>query len=257
MTPLFTPNDAVLLILVMSRIGAMFLSFPFIASTLLPHHIKIFMLLALSLYFIRILHLRIDISNFSIWWLLLMLFKEIFIGFALSLLVNFFIAAFAYAAEIISYFMGLTVVNIFDPTFGQVSVLSKYFIYIFYFLFFVTDAYHYFLSTIALSFSYIPLDLTFLDKGLWPFIFKESGYIFLLAFKLAFPFALILYLVNLALALVNRLIPQINVFIVGLPLQIFVGLGALALGASVIIYMGVSYLQRLGEDYIYLIKHLG
>jgi len=257
MTPLVTPADAVLLSLVFSRLIGLLMGFPFFNTTLIPHHIKFFLILALSFFYMKNLHLTMDLTSFSLYTLFLMVAKEFVVGFAMGLMVNFFIAAFSYAAEILSYFMGLTIVNVFDPTYGQVSIFSKLFIFLFYAIFFIGDIYHYFLSLIAASFLHIPLGIPKLHQDMWAYVIEQSLLIFSYAFKLAFPFALILYLVNLSLALINRLIPQINVFIVGLPLQIFVGIAALALGVSVIVYMGVSFLDRLGEGYRYLITHIG
>ncbi len=257
MTALVTPQDAVLLALVFSRLIAMLMAFPFLNTTMLPTNIKIFLILTLAFFFIKNLHLHIDIGHFSLYWLFLLIAKELILGFAMGLLINFFISAFSYAAEIVSYFMGITVVNIFDPSYGQVSVLSKFFIMLFYAIFFVSGAYEYFLKLIAMSFVHIPLDLPSLDQGIWRYVIEQSVVIFGYAFKLAFPFALILYLINLALALINRLIPQINVFIVGLPLQIFVGIASLAFGIFVAIYVGVSLLQEISYNYGYFIKHVG
>ncbi len=257
MNPLFTPQEAILLALVFSRLIALFMAFPFLNTTMLPTNVKILLLLSLAFFFIKNLHLSTHVESIDFYTLSLLLAKELLIGFAMGLIINFFIAAFSYAAEIISYFMGITVVNIFDPTYGQVSVLSKFFIMLFYVIFFVTGAYRYFFSIIAMSFVHIPLFTPHVDQGIWRYVIELSINIFIYAFKLAFPFALILYLINLALALINRLIPQINVFIVGLPLQIFVGLAALAFGVSVLVYAGVSYLEDVSRDYTYLIKHIG
>ncbi len=257
MKPLVTVQDALLIALVFSRLIALFMSFPFMSSAMMPRNIKILLVVALSFFFVKSLDISFSLERLHLFKLFLMIAKELLVGFALGLLINFYIAAFSYAAEVISYFMGLTIANIFDPSYGQVSILSKFFLMLFYLLFFISGAYEYFLSAIALSFQAIPLGLEGVDQGIWRYIIELSGVIFLLGFKLAFPFALILYLINLSLALVNRLIPQINVFIVGLPLQIFIGLAALAFGASVIVYLGASFLQRAGEEYIYLINHLG
>ena len=259
MTPLFTPYDAILLALVFSRLIAFLFAFPFLNTTMVPTIVKIFVILSLAFFFIKNLNLQLqtDIDHFSLFSLLLLIGKELLLGFAFGLLINFFISAFSYAAEIISYFMGITVVNIFDPTYGQVSVLSKFFIFLFYALFFVSGAYEYFLSLIAKSFVDIPIALPVIDQGIWRYIIEQSAIMFTYAFKLAFPFALILYIINLALALINRLIPQINVFIVGLPLQIFVGLASLAFGISVMVYAGISLLEEISYNYSSLIKHLG
>ncbi|WP_281951153.1 flagellar biosynthetic protein FliR [Nitrosophilus kaiyonis] len=257
MNPLLTPKDAIEIGLILTRVIAIFLSFPLLNTSMVPINIKILLVLMLSFYISTFTNMSIDMVNFSVLNLLFLIIKELFIGFSLGLLVNIFISAFSYAAEIISYFMGLTVVNVFDPTFGQISVLNRFFILLFYLIFFITDAYHYILGSLIMSFEYFPLDKLIINENIWQFIIEKSSYIFILGIQIAFPFALILFLINVALALVNRLIPQINVFIVGLPMQIFVGLASLAFGASVIIYTIVTLIQRLGEDYIGFVKMLG
>ncbi len=257
MNPIITVADAVALSLVFSRLIALFMAFPVFNSALVPGNVKVLLVISLAFFIMGLGGIEVDLSRFSWRLYLFLILKEALIGFSLGLLAKIFLAAFSYAAEIISYFMGLTIVNIFDPTYGQISILSKLFIFLFYLLFFISDAYAYMFSSILVSFKQIPLfSLTF-DNGVFRYIIELSSQIFVLGFKLAFPFALILFIINVALALVNRLIPQINVFIVGLPLQIFVGLAALAFGASVIVYSGLSFLQLLGEDYIYLIKNIG
>ncbi len=257
MTPLVTVEDALTLTLVMSRIVALMMAFPFFNTNMIPLNVKVLLVVALSFFLMKVSGTHVSIQNFSLATFTLLIFKELLIGFALGLLANIFIAAFSYAAEIISYFMGLTIVNSFDPTYGQISILSRFFIMLFYLIFFVSGAYQYFFASLIQSLQTIPLDQLYFNQGLWRFIVELSKELFTLAFKLAFPFALILYMVNLALALVNRLIPQINVFIVGLPLQIFVGLAALAFGASVVVYTGSSFLAKMVDEYLFVLKSLG
>ena len=257
MNTLITPKDAIEMALIFTRVIALFLSFPLLNTSMIPTNVKILLVISFSFFIASKINIDINLKDFTFYTLAFLILKELFIGFSLGLLVNIFISAFAYASEIISYFMGLTVVNIFDTTFGQISVLDRFFILLFYFIFFITDSYQYVIGSIYMSFNYIPLDSLYIDNHIWKFIIEKSEYIFILAFQIAFPFALILYLLNLALALVNRLIPQINVFIVGLPMQIFAGLLALSFGSAILIYTITTLLQRMGEDYIGLIKLIG
>ncbi len=257
MNPLITPKEALEIGLIFTRVIALFLSFPLLNTSMIPTNIKLLLVVTFSFYIASTVNLDVDLTSFSFFELLLLVLKELFIGFSLGILVNIFISALSYAAEIISYFMGLTVVNVFDPSFGQISILNRFFILLFYFIFFVTDSYQYVIGAIVISFQYLPLDTFYVNNGIWQFIIEKSSYIFIMGFQIAFPFALILFLLNVALALVNRLIPQINVFIVGLPMQIFVGLAAMAFGSSVLVYIIVTLLQRMGEDYIGVIKFVG
>ena len=246
-----------LLLLIFTRIASLLAALPIFQTNYIPKNIKLLLALAFSYFVAYYIPVNADLVSLSTFEFFLLIIKEMLLGFSIALLINIFLAAFAYAAEVISYFMGLTVANVFDPSFGQVSILSRLFILIFYALFFVTDAYQYFLHSIIQSFSIFPIDQKVLPQEAFAYILQKSGLLFILAFKLAFPFALIVYLINFSLALMNRLIPQINVFIVGLPLQIFVGIVSLMLGVTIFIYVGAGFIEELFKKYIFFIKGLG
>ncbi len=248
------PNSIFGLMLIITRVIGVFFGFPLLNTSMIPTNVKLFLVVTVSFFILKYIHPSVEISSFLTIFLLVL--KELFLGFSIGILVNIFTSAFSYAAEIMSYFMGLTVVNIFDPTFGQISVINKFFIMLFYVIFFLTDSYIYVFGSLVSSFDYFPLTSVGLSVNMFEFVIRKSQYLFIVAFQIAFPFALILYLLNVALALVNRLIPQINVFIVGLPMQIFVGVLALAFGSSVLVYIAISLLQRVGEDFIDFLNFL-
>ncbi len=257
MNPLITPDVAVAFGLVLSRVIGVFLGFPLINTALIPLNIRVMLVVAFSFFFMSIFDIRISVDNFSLIAYLLLILRELLIGFFLGLIANIFIAAFSYAAELISYFMGFTIVNVFDPTFGQISVLDRFFILMFYLLFFVTGAYQMVIGGLVMSFKIFPVGQIYFNPDIFRYIFYKSPYIFYMAFKIAFPFVLILFIINVTLALINRLIPQINVFIVGLPLQIFVGLASLAVGASLIVYFSISVINSFAESFIKGIGTIG
>jgi len=257
MKPLITPDMAVAFGLVMSRMVGMFLGFPLLNTALIPLNVRILLVVAFSFFFTSLFDITVPTENFSVFTYLMLVLRELLIGFLLGLIVNIFISAFSYAAELISYFMGFTIANVFDPTFGQISVLDRFFILLFYLLFFITGAYQMVFGGIVMSFKVLPVGSLNFNFDSFIYILKETPLIFYFAFKIAFPFVLILFMVNVALALINRLIPQINVFIVGLPLQIFVGLAALAIGASFIIYFSVSVINHFAESYLKAIGIMG
>ena len=256
MEPLITPEIAVGFSLIVSRVIGIFMSMPFFNTNFIPLNIRVLLVISLSFFFAKIVGVSVPLENFHLLTYFILVLKEVVIGFLLGLSVSIFIAAFSYAAEIISYFMGLTIVNVFDPAFGQISVFDRYFIALFYLLFFITGAYQIFIGSILKSFEVIPV-LQPINFDGFVYVLEKLPVIFYFGFKMAFPFALILFIINVALALINRLIPQINVFIVGLPLQIFIGLASLAVGASVLIYFGVHLLENMTDTYLHTIKALG
>ncbi len=258
MQPLITVADAISIGLIFSRLVAFFSAFPVINSNFVPLNVRIMLVIALSFFILKYVPVQtINVDNLSISWILLLVLKELIVGFALGILTQTIIAIFSYAAEIISYFMGLTIANVFDPTFGQVSVIDRFFILLFYLLFFVSGSYLVFLAGLIKSFEVIPLYKVDINFGGFVFILNKVYLLFLLALKMAFPLIVILLMVNVALALINRLIPQINVFIVGLPLQIFVGLLSLALGSAAIVFFANSVVRKFVEYYLFSIKAFG
>jgi flagellar biosynthetic protein FliR len=251
---LITPDQAITVALIFSRIIAFFMAFPLISSPIIPHNVKVLLVVSFAYFTMLNFNIKLEIKEYDLLIFLTLILKEIFIGFSLGMIVNIFIGAFSYAAEIISYLMGLTVLNIFNPAFGQTSVLSGYFLFLFYLLFFISGAYQIFIGALFKSFEVIPLSSFNINNGVFEFIIKKSSDIFLLSFQMAFPFILVLLVFNIVLALVNRLIPQINVFIVGLPAQIFIGFVILIFASSLIISVGLNFIDKMTNYYLTLLE---
>jgi len=234
-------------LLVLLRMAGFFMAFPFFSTVFVPINVRILLVIAFSFYvssFVNSIPPDFTFSGISLVAFFLLVIKEVLLGAFLGFVALVFYGIVIYASELISYLMGLTVVNMFDPTFGMVSVIGKFFIFLFYVVFFVSGAYRVFIAALIESFRVVPVGGFSLGEPLFEFFVKKTVLIFSMGFQLAFPFLVALFLTNLILALINRLIPQINVFIVGLPLQIFVGLLALFVGFFVVVY----YFVNLSED---------
>ena len=244
-------------LLVFVRIASLFISFPFFSTPFIPPNVKILLILALSFFLLPCVNTSVDLTHLSLLELFLLFLKEALTGIFLSLVAFVFYSVAIYAAELVSYMMGLTVANMFDPTFGMVSVLGRFFVLLFYAVFFSTGAYRVFIGALFESFKVVPVGAFNLSEPLYRFFLKEGALLFLLSFKMAFPFILALFITNLTLALINRLIPQINVFIVGLPLQLFIGLFLLAVGFSALIYFTRGLVERFIEEFLTVFKLLG
>jgi flagellar biosynthetic protein FliR len=251
---LITPDQAITVALIFSRIIAFFIAFPLISSPIIPHNVKVLLVVSFAYFTMLNFNIKLEIKEYDLLIFLALILKEVFIGFSLGIIVNIFIGAFSYAAEIISYLMGLTVLNMFNPAFGQTSVLSGYFLLLFYLLFFISGAYQIFIGALFKSFEVIPLSSFNINNGVFELIIKKSSDIFLLSFQMAFPFILVLLVFNMVLALINRLIPQINVFMVGLPAQIFIGFVILIFASSLIISVGLNFIDKMTNYYLTLMK---
>jgi flagellar biosynthetic protein FliR len=170
---------------------------------------------------------------------------EVMLGLSMGLLARLFVAAADMGAEVMGFQMGFGIVTAIDPnTQGHTALLSQMQGITTALMIVVTNAHYFFLRAIAESFKRIPLMGFEANENLWAIFMETSKNIFILALKFAGPVIVVLLLTTVALGIVARTVPQMNIFIVGLSLQIAVGLGILALAAPM---FGVLYGQMLTD----------
>ncbi|MGP4080214.1 flagellar biosynthetic protein FliR [Pseudalkalibacillus sp. R45] len=172
---------------------------------------------------------------------ILLVMKELMIGLSIGFVASILLYGLQVAGGFIDLQMGFAIANVFDPQTGIQTPLIGRFLYIFAILFLLTiDAHHMFLNGIYQSYQFAPIDR-------WAFIFGDGNVarlvadtvikMFYIAFQMAIPVVGCLFLVDLALGIISRTVPQVNVFIVGLPLKIFVSFVVLLLVIPVIFQM--------------------
>jgi len=144
--------------------------------------------------------------------------------------------------------MGMAMANMFDPVTSSQSAVVAQFIGIFAMLMWLASgAHHMFILTLVDSFTVLPLGTEWSFDG-WGVITNAVTAMFVLSIQLMAPILLLLFFVYVALGLVSRAVPQIQVFFVSFPLS--VGLGLLILSLSFPSIMSLMYdaFTRLGQD---------
>ncbi len=219
--------DPILFILVFIRITIILLFIPIFGSQIVPKTAKI----GLCGFFATILssYLHIDLSHLKEDLLILSILRDFIISLAIGLIIRFIFDGIQFAGECISYQMGLTIMNVIDPvSSNQVSLISNLKQLIALLIFFVIDGHHYLIKAIADSFLYIPIGRPILNKYLFKGIIGLSSTIFLIAIKLSAPILVAIFLTNLAMGMIARATPQINIFILSFPL--YIGIVLLMMG---------------------------
>ncbi len=189
----------------------------------LPNGFKIFFVIAfaVSLYYYSPVK-PIYTDNLLI--LVLMGIKEFSLGFIISLIIRFLVDIFFTFGEFIASAFGLSNATILNPLMGNSTILGTYFSYFSMGLFAVSSGFEYVYFVLSDSLKNIPLGLFDIYDMRPEFILNIFYKSFYTAFQLALPLIAIGLVMNLILAAVNRLIPQINVFMIGMPIQLLIGL---------------------------------
>ena len=217
---------------VLFRVGAMIIFVPILGSRQIPAVLKIGLILFLSIAIFPLVQDRpipepkglFDLSKF--------LMVDMTIGLGIAYISRLIFAAVQVAGTVVDFQMGFGVVNVIDPqTDTQVSVTAQLQNILAIFIFLAIDAHHYIFQAIVDSFFVInPFEINF--ASVTPeYVLHLFSATFTTAVKISAPVMAILFFLSVGLGLVARTVPQMNVFIVGFPLQI--GIGLLMVGLSI------------------------
>jgi len=245
-------------IFVFVRVGAILISLPFFGSGNVPARLKTGLAFLVSLIAYPLIKFDGIIFPTGLFPLSIALASEVFIGLIIGYASRLVFAGVQMAGHLVGFQMGFGIVNVIDPsTSSQVSVTSQFENILAMLIFLSINAHHWFLKGIVESFSLVPL-LGFHFSGavanIMIDIFKN---VFIIGIKLGAPVIAALFFTTIALGLVARTVPQINVFIIGFPLQI--GIGLLMMGLTMSFFnmaMKGAFIQ-MGNDMYLLMKGMG
>jgi flagellar biosynthetic protein FliR len=156
---------------------------------------------------------------------LLGVISEMLMGLILSLGIKMLLTTVQMAGQFLSFQMGFAMAMAMDPQTGVQSTVLTQLLYLFTVLiFFSMDGHHLFIRALAASFEMVPPNGFTFDPHLSTELIQISGMMFLLGLKIAAPIIVALFLSNLCLGIVARTVPQVNILMVGFPINISIGL---------------------------------
>jgi len=157
--------------------------------------------------------------------LLLGLAAEILFGFILVFGVRILLASVQMAGQFMGFQMGFSMARVLDPNEGTQSETLSQVLYVFTILIFLAlDGHHIFIRALAVSFEAVPIHGFSLRPQIYDLVVKASGQMFVLAIKIAAPIIITLFLANLCLGIVARTVPQVNILMIGFPINIVLGM---------------------------------
>lgn len=180
---------------------------------------------------------------------LLQFLSEMLIGAAIGFLTQIAFAIFQVAGQFIDMQTGFGIVNVIDPQSGLQYPVIGTFKYIIAIIFFLTiNGHHYLLAALNQSYRYLPLGKAHISGPLVNWILNLAGGMFSTAFKIALPILGALFIADLALGVIARTVPQMNVFLVGMPLKIGLGLALVLVMMPLLVWAFGRVFAGLFED---------
>ncbi len=150
---------------------------------------------------------------------------ELIMGMIAVFGVRVLFASVQLAGQMMSFQMGFSMARAMDPNTGVQSTALSQFLYLFtVLLFFAIDGHHLLIRAIAASFHLAPPNSLSFDPSLAEAIMRITAHMFVMGLKIAAPIMIALFLSNLCLGIVARTVPQVNILMIGFPINIGIGL---------------------------------
>jgi flagellar biosynthetic protein FliR len=225
------PMDQIgLFIFVLVRVGAIVFSIPFLGSRNVPVLLKSSLAVAVAVMVVPQLKLSAPVLDENAFRLVIGLAGEVAMGLIIGLMFQLLISGIQLAGEIAGFQMGIALANVMDPTSSQqIPILSQFLNLFAMLMFLVFNMHHYFLKVLAESFNLIPPLAIQIDQALLPLVIQNAAHMFVVAIQLGAPVIVGLLLSSVALALIARTVPQVQIFVVAMPLKILLGLVFMAI----------------------------
>ena len=186
---------------------------------------------------------------------LLMAAREVFIGITISFIVRIIFVSVSLAGDIIALQTGFAFARFMDPfTMTQVSVLEQIKNLLAIMIFFAIDAHYILLQALSTSLKVLPLGGATLKEPLLNYIIGATARVFSLGFKIGAPIIVALFLVELAFGMLARMIPQVNVFIEGVPIKILIVVVLLTFSLSIMAPVIAGLFRGTDRDFLNIIR---
>ncbi|MFH1079616.1 MAG: flagellar biosynthetic protein FliR [Pseudomonadota bacterium] len=246
---MLTPEQVQLFLFSFLRVSAILVTMPIIGNTIVPMQVKGGTSLLTTIVIYPFIQHDLSVVTFELLPLLMRMAAEVFIGVVIGFTARFVFAGIQFAGDIIGFQMGFSMANVFDPaTSQQVSIISEFQFIMAMIIFLFVDAHHIFFITMVDSFRILRPQDFHLSLELFQRLITLSGAVFVIGVKIGAPIIAVMLFVNVGLGVIARTVPQINVFVVGIPLQIALGLIFLGVTAPIFLKVVMHLFQGLSGE---------
>ena len=218
-------------LLLLTRVSGIFVISPFFGSMNIPVYFRMGTALAFSVVLFPVID-AIDMAAPPAGLLpyAAAVVAELFIGWLIGFVAYIAFSAVHFAGKVMDMQAGFAMVNVMDPTSGQQIPLIGSFLYnLSVIVFLVVNGHHMLIAALFESFQYVPILGLSLPPNLAAFVVNLVNGVFVTGMKLAMPVTFSILLTNVGLGILARTMPQLNIFVVGLPLQIVIGMFVLSM----------------------------
>lgn len=253
---LFLQNAAAFF-LVFIRVASMLAVAPIFGNRAVPVRLRIALGLVLAGTTFPFVHAPV-VAATSVWQVVTATVHEALIGLLTGYAAGFIFYAVQFAGDIMSYQTGFTLSSTIDPsTLEPVTIFARFQMMLAIVLYVLLDGHHFLLRALITSFERVPLMSAHLRAGLTDEFMRMAGASIAAAVRISAPILVATFLAHLALAILSRTMPQLNVFAVSFPLVIAIGLMVLMATLPAFARVFQELMQTAQRDVMTVLERMG
>jgi len=223
---IFTPKNLILFVVVFTRLGGLMTTAPLISSYPIPAQIKVWFIAMIAFIMFPMVLAKVGFQiPTNIPALTLILLKEFIIGYIIGFIAHIVFYGVEIAADLISMQMGLTAAQAMNPMTGDTSsILTQAYTIVASMIFIGIDGYSWMFSALFKTFTILPPGYGFFVTGQFTHnVITLTSQIFSVGVGLALPIFSVLLITDVLLGFVAKMMPKMNIFMVSMPVKIFLG----------------------------------
>ncbi len=254
----FPEGQIIAFALVFLRIIAFVVSWPIFGTSSVPVSVKVLLALIISMVVFPTIPAfqNANLIKFGD-EIVFMAIRELAIGLVLGFLMRMFFFAVSMAGEIISVSIGIGSAQLFNPAMGSSgSALEQFQVMLATLFFLVMNGHHMFIAGLGQSFSIVPVS----DLGIATNGFGGMGQIitevFVMGIKISAPILVAIFVTNIAMGIVGRAVPQVNVLVTSMPVTILLGFAVLMITTPLFVGEMSGMIDLMADNFFKMMKAL-
>ena len=251
-------DSIALFFLIFLRVTGMFVMSPIFGRQNLPSYYKIGFSFFVTLIMATSVAVVMPAMGGGIARYAYLALREFIVGASIGFIPYLMFSAIYMAGQMIDMKIGFSMVNVLDPVSNiQIPITANFYFILCMLMFITVNAHHMIILAISRSYSAIPLGALNIDGELIRALLRLFSDIFAVGFRIAAPIVFTALLADVALGVISKAMPQINVFMVGMPLKILVGLAIMIVTMPAMLVIFGELFKNIGVETFNFMKGLG
>lgn len=248
---------AVNFLLILTRVSAFIVVIPVFGGPNTPRLLKIGFSFVLAVLLLPLVAPVASPITGGLIGFALAVLREAVVGVAMGLVCFFILHSLTIAGQLFDMHIGFMMSNFFDPvTGGQTTLLAKFLYLLGITLFLTMDGHHMVISGLFKSFQMVPLTGAEFNGDTALFIIRVFARMITIAVQICLPIIAVVLIIDVALGLVGKTAPQMNIFMLGFPIKIAMGIATLAVMVPLMGTVFSSLFRMMERDLYTLFKGL-